>query len=59
MRANSNVTAIRGRAQGDRGLLRVIEAQRRLERPRGRIWLNGRELGGPDPRYAHLSRSYD
>lgn len=38
---------------------RVIEARRRLERPRGRVWVNGRELGGQDPRYAHLGRVHD
>jgi hypothetical protein len=37
---------------------RVIEANRRL-RPKGRAWVNGREVGGPDPRYAHLSSSHD
>jgi hypothetical protein len=25
----------------------------------GRAWINGREVGGTDPRYAHLNRSYD
>jgi hypothetical protein len=30
------------------------------EPPRGgRAWLNGRELGGYDRRYAHLTRAYD
>ena len=24
-----------------------------------RVWLNGRELGGADPRYAHLEASHD
>jgi hypothetical protein len=38
---------------------RVTEAGRRLGRPVGRVWLNGRELGGPDPRYAHLGRGGD
>jgi hypothetical protein len=38
---------------------RVIEARRRLERPVGRVWLNGREVGGADPRYGHLGRSHD
>ena len=37
---------------------RVIEARRRLQ-PTGRVWLNGREVGGTDPRYAHLSSSHD
>ena len=26
---------------------------------RGRAWINGSEVGGTDPRYAHLNRSYD
>jgi hypothetical protein len=25
----------------------------------GRAWINGDEVGGPDPRFAHLDRSYD
>jgi hypothetical protein len=25
----------------------------------GRAWINGAEVGGTDPRYAHLNRSYD
>jgi hypothetical protein len=25
----------------------------------GRAWINGDEVGGPDPRFAHLNRSYD
>jgi hypothetical protein len=25
----------------------------------GRAWINGNEVGGTDPRYAHLNRSYD
>jgi len=27
--------------------------------PGGRAWINGREVGGTDPRFAHLNRSYD
>jgi hypothetical protein len=38
-----------------------IQARRRLTPPRGagRAWINGREVGGSDPRYAHLGGSYD
>jgi hypothetical protein len=43
----------------DPRIARVIEARRRLGRPTGRVWVNGREVGGPDPRYAHLGRSHD
>ena len=25
----------------------------------GRAWINGTEVGGADPRYAHLNQSYD
>jgi len=25
----------------------------------GRAWINGREVGGADPRFAHLAGSYD
>jgi hypothetical protein len=38
---------------------RAIEARRRLGRPTGRAWVNGREVGGVDQRYAHLGRSHD
>jgi hypothetical protein len=27
--------------------------------PGGRAWINGSEVGGTNPRYAHLNRSYD
>ena len=46
-----------------RRLTLAIAARRRLEgTPRagkGRAWINGREGGGPNPRYAHLHRTYD
>ena len=29
------------------------------EAVRGRAWINGREVGGADPRYAHLGGAYD
>jgi len=38
---------------------RTIEARRRLTRPTGRVWLNGREVGGTDPRYEHLGSGGD
>jgi len=50
------MTAARTR---DPRMPRAIEARRRLERPVGRVWVNGREVGGPDPRYAHLARTHD
>ncbi len=39
----------------------TVQARRRLTPPRGagRAWINGREVGGSDPRYAHLAGSYD
>ena len=45
----------------DQRMSRVIQARRRLSSPRGggRAWINGREVGGPDSRYAHLSAVYD
>ena len=33
--------------------------RRRSERGGGRVWVNGRELGGTDPRHAHLALSFD
>jgi hypothetical protein len=49
----------------ERRLERAIEARRRLadsaDAPRhgGRAWINGEEVGGADPRFAHLSASHD
>ena len=45
----------------DQRMSRVIQARRRLSSPRGggRAWINGREVGGPDSRYSHLSAIYD
>lgn len=39
---------------------RVREARGRLHpRRTGRAWINGREVGGNDARFAHLTRSFD
>ena len=48
-------------ASRDQRMSRVIQARRRLSSPRGggRAWINGREVGGPDSRYAHLASVYD
>jgi len=35
------------------------EADRQDVRVGGRAWLNGREVGGTDPRYTHLEASHD
>ena len=45
----------------DQRMSREIQARRRLTSPRGggRAWINGREVGGPDSRYAHLASIYD
>lgn len=57
-------TLSRGRRR-ERRLEPVIEARRRLAdtadvaRHGGRAWINGEEVGGVDPRLAHLSTSYD
>ena len=49
------------RADGDRRVGQVIKARRDLASHRvgGRAWLNGRELGGTDPRYMQLEASHD
>jgi hypothetical protein len=48
-------------ADGDRRVGLIIKARRELatQRVGGRAWLNGRELGGADPRYTHLEASDD
>jgi hypothetical protein len=44
----------------DRRIERLARIElRRHRRAAGRAWINGREVGGPDVRYAHLARSYD
>ena len=48
----------------ERRLERAMEARRRLAsadagRHGGRAWINGEEVGGADPRFAHLSASHD
>jgi hypothetical protein len=44
----------------DQRLGRATQARRLVEGARGgRAWINGREVGGADPRYAHLAGSYD
>jgi hypothetical protein len=60
---NSSVTAISERRE--RRVERAVAARRRLDRGRerrsggGRAWVNGSELGGVDPRFAHLAQSFD
>jgi hypothetical protein len=57
----------RSRLARERSVSLARDARRRLAAPprgdaskqRGRLWLNGRELGTPDRRFAHLSGSYD
>lgn len=45
----------------DQRLSQAIQARRHLRSPRGggRAWINGREVGGTDQRYAHLSTIND
>jgi hypothetical protein len=40
-------------------LAHATEARRKLVRGQGRVWFNGAEVGGADPRYAHLEGSHD
>ncbi len=49
------------RADGDRRLGQIIKSRHGLATHRvgGRAWLNGREVGGRDPRYTHLEASHD
>ena len=54
----ATVVSMNAARRRDPRMPRVIEAKRRLQ-PTGRVWLNGREVGGSDPRYAHLSSSHD
>jgi hypothetical protein len=49
------------RAEGDHRVEQTIKSGRELgaHRVGGRAWLNGREVGGADPRYVHLEASHD
>jgi hypothetical protein len=49
------------RAGGDRRVGQTIKARRDLATRRvgGSAWLNGREVGGADPRYVQLDASHD
>lgn len=49
------------RALAAEALLRaaVEDASKPREPLTGRAWINGREVGGAEPRYAHLTESYD
>ena len=62
---SSNLKTLpKGRRQ-DRRLERAIEARRRIADPAdearqgGRAWINGEEVGGANPRFAHLAVSFD
>jgi hypothetical protein len=58
---NGSVISLpRGRSR-DQRLPRAIEARRRLRPPGrgGRAWINGREVGGVDPRFLHLTTTHD
>ena len=54
----ATVVSMSAARRRDPRIPRVIEARRRL-RPTGRVWVNGREVGGADPRYAYLSSTHD
>jgi hypothetical protein len=62
-RASEGAARRRGglhRADGDRRVGQAIKARHDLAtRGVGRAWLNGREVGGADPRYRHLDASHD
>jgi hypothetical protein len=62
---NSALNTLPQSRRRQRRLERAIEARRRLadtaDAPRlgGRAWINGEEVGGADPRFAHLTASHD
>ncbi|MEA2397710.1 MAG: hypothetical protein QOK25_1266 [Thermoleophilaceae bacterium] len=67
----SSVTRIAEYEDRGRRVSRAVAARRRIQdtragrerrrggRPAGRAWLNGHELGGTDPRHAHLGVAFD
>jgi hypothetical protein len=67
---NSPVIAISDHQERSRRVGRAVAARRRLDalgagdrrsgpRTGGRVWVNGLELGGTDPRHAHLAHTFD
>lgn len=67
---NSTVITMSDYGDRSRRVGRAVAARRRLdsagrgerrrdERRGGRVWVNGRELGGTDPRHAHLATNFD
>jgi hypothetical protein len=63
----SSVIALSDYGNRSRKVGRAVAARRRLDaeqrrsdrRGGGRVWVNGRELGGTDPRHEHLALSFD
>ena len=60
MRSMQNTTVIKLEAARDaRRRLNAVRERRGRPRPAGRVWVNGRELGGTRRAYAHLAETYD
>ena len=56
----SSVTPLPSGPDREERLARAANRRRdRRERSRGRAGINGREVGGTQPRFAHLTASYD
>ncbi len=49
----------RGGTRGKRRSRSAVNPPRRTCPTPGRAWINGREVGGVNPRFAHLAGSYD
>jgi len=56
-----NATVINRSREGIRGQRssRPAHPPHRARPATGRAWINGREVGGANPRFAHLAGSYD
>lgn len=57
-----NVTSLDTARGRERRIARAREARSRHDAAAvggGRAWINGREVGGSDARFAHLGRSHD
>ena len=60
MRSMQNTTVIKLEAARDaRRRLNAVRESRERPRPTGRVWMNGRELGGGRRAYARLAETYD
>jgi hypothetical protein len=58
-RALSSLAAEARLGRDDRAVSEPDEQAAASKRASGRVWVNGEEVGGSDPKFAHLQRIHD